>query len=112
MGFLPNAFVKYVILEHHEILLVVQLESGLDVHIYLPILEQIAKRFRNRFKDEIQKDGRFSGDVKVFDSFTDDLNKLLQIKSPNKEKNRSSELLQDLLGIKKKINYKRVLANL
>ena len=71
------------------------------------LAETIIDSFFNKYRNEIT---RFKGVIKCFDSFSDDLGEICQIKPKTTKK--SSEILNDFLGLNKKIDYKKVLNSL
>ncbi|MBD3227040.1 MAG: hypothetical protein GF329_02545 [Candidatus Lokiarchaeota archaeon] len=71
-------------------------------------IRRIVEEFLNEFNKEIN---RFNGDISIFDSFSENIEKICNIKT--KKPKKSSEILKNFLGINdKKIDYKKVLNSL
>jgi len=71
------------------------------------LAKRIINQFKNKFSDEIEN---FEGAITIFDTFTEDLDDICQVKIKTKEK--SSKILQNFLGLDKQIDYKKVLDGL
>ncbi|MHA1268453.1 MAG: hypothetical protein ACTSPY_01580 [Candidatus Helarchaeota archaeon] len=69
--------------------------------------EKVVVEFYNKFCDVLKE---FDGNISCFNSFSDKLSEILGIS--NKNTKPSSEILSNLIGFNKKVNYKKVLDSL
>lgn len=83
-------------------------KKELNQKILNQLIIKIANEFIGRYKEKIDK---FNGEIAVFDPFTEDIDKICDIKT--KKSKKSSEILKNFLGLEdKKIDYKKVLDSL
>ena len=105
---------KYIFLLNQFFLLTIRVGDSVSKNTIIEKLIKLQQSFLDNFKDIICEIENFDGEVSQFDSFEDNvLNLFDKIKNKeNKNMKKSSEFLKDLLGLKKEVDYQKVLNNL
>ena len=95
-------------------MLTIRVGDSVSKNTIIEKLIKLQQSFLDNFKDIICEIENFDGEVSQFDSFEDNvLNLFDKIKNKeNKNMKKSSEFLKDLLGLKKEVDYQKVLNNL
>ncbi len=103
---------KYIFLLNKFFLLTIRVGDTVSKNTIIEKLTKLQESFIDNFKDIICEIGKFDGEVSQFDGFEDNVLKLFDEVKTKKNIKKSSEFLEDLLGLKQKIDYKNVLDNL
>ena len=103
---------KYIFLLNQFFLLTIRVGSSVSKNTIIEKLTKLQASFLDNFKDIICEIQKFDGEVSQFDKFEDNVLKLFDDVKNKKNAKKSSEVLEDLLGLENKVNYKNVLNNL
>jgi len=103
---------KYIFLLNQFFLLTIRVGDTVSKDTIIEKLTKLQESFLDNFKDIICEIQKFDGEVSQFDRFEENVLNLFDDVKNKKNTKKSSQFLEDLLGLKKKVDYQNVLNNL
>ena len=103
---------KYIFLLNKFFLLTIRVEESVSKTTIIEKLKKLQESFINNFNDIICEFQKFDGEVSQFDRFEENVEDLFKINKKGKKNITSSEIMENLFGLKKRVNFKNVLNNL